>query len=70
MKIWNGWDLGSQIENDQKTLEISTQLAIAVFNYAVMKNFGSVAISSEDQATIDFMKGKNIVNLELVVASI
>jgi hypothetical protein len=34
------------------------------------EEFGSIAISSEDQATIDFIKGKGIVNSEMVVASI
>jgi hypothetical protein len=34
------------------------------------EEFGSVAISSEDQATIDFIKGKGIVNSGMVVASI
>jgi bisphosphoglycerate-dependent phosphoglycerate mutase family 1 len=33
-------------------------------------NFSGVAISSEDQATIDFIKGKSIVNSETVVSSI
>jgi hypothetical protein len=70
MKIRNGWDLGFQIENDQKTLEITTQLANNVFNYPVMKNLAVLQISSEDQTTIDFIKGKGIVNSEMVVASI
>jgi hypothetical protein len=33
-------------------------------------NFGSVAISSEDQAIIDSIKGKGIINSETVVAFI